>query len=1409
MGSTRAHSLFYNLIWILVILTVVALSLLGGSRLESLALEQNVRCGMTEHAHTEDCYAGSVLTCGHKAHTHSSDCYLVLLEDNDINRLLQTVSGTKDKSLESVIDSTLIRTLQTNEPTSPTEETVGETVSDLEESQTVVLNQALEDTVVLAAAEGTTARANVSVTPVTGSRAINLYLYIVDENGAGSWQCVDTSLQYTNTFEGFLIFGTYYKTIDPNTIETKIADITGASASAYAMFYGSDSSKTAAVNEEVDGTESWTFGEGSRNGTTEINVYLHTGGTTSATDSNALRCGVVTYIDTDGTEISTAIRPLGSITLNAADTGYVWQDQNGNRYNGGTAVNLTKSLTLTKVQDKITVTWQGQDATTTEEKEPDSSGSATFTVPAVKDGYIWVKQGTAQKVSGTVTISANTTYTEVPAYLTVTYLDEAGNLLKETVYAYGSSFTVETPPADCVWVSGDGEAYRANDQVGPLLQPLTLQAAGSVWATYRYADGTTESSSAVSPGTTVTLPSLSGANVWLDENGNQYSGGAQVVLTGHMTFTEYVPLTITYNVDFPVRNGTNNFDGVNYDGSTGTFASDYTKPTITYGNQTTETTLSFTVAGVSHRALPVSEETVLIDNLRSGTMYSRYPVRFLGWDTNGDGTADVDADALLSWEQLQTLAGTDNALTFTGIWDHAIVNTVNFFLLYTSAADQMGSTDTADYTESVFTTTMNGSEKAVAMNITPQNDDDAYVIDQTVIRPMYGYGENKTRWMTEFPTDAEVFQFLKDSNKYTGMIQVQNETIDINDLNTEEYVIRWCKTTLYSTGSGWHIDGKIVKKQGKITVEKVFGGESEAITQAKSGFYIVAQNGVLDANGNFVPMDQDANTENDTRYRQVILVLDQSTATSLQSQYPNADFLTYDSVTNDATYTWLLEGVYTNEYWRVAEYPPEVTGYSYYAEYSVYDSDGNRFSTSEFGTQASVVGKTYALDEDPDQGMMVDFKNYYYEIDSIVLKKEDANTGNGIPGTQFEILQDGRMLKFNLEDGVYRQTPDGTTSLITTGDMGFAVITDFSYLYGDSADLSERKGDITVREAVAPAGYDLAPDIVLGLDAAQENVVIKALQGVTTSEDWSDHAEIPNNETLVVKDHTTSKISVTVHKVWDTGRGDGESVQIVLQANNRNAALAIPGLQNVQVELSAANNWTHTWTDLPPYMNGEEVVWGVKEVLVNGEIQTDSGNFENWVVSYSPGVPADVDQDGDTDWSFTVTNTLRRPMLVLKKTDMTGMPIAGVSFSLEEVIYSGGSWQPVSGTATVTEVTGADGSLTFDNLVAGAYYRLTETKLPIGYCQGLEPVIITENGDGLVQKVTVDTGTLVEGELKDTYIRYTNPYNITVCNEAIEPLPNTGGLGTQVYTQSGLLLILLAAALYLYKTKRRREDVPS
>ena len=492
----------------------------------------------------------------------------------------------------------------------------------------------------------------------------------------------------------------------------------------------------------------------------------------------------------------------------------------------------------------------------------------------------------------------------------------------------------------------------------------------------------------------------------------------------------------------------------------------------------------------------------------------------------------------------------------------------------------------------------------------------------------------------------------------------------------------------------------------------------------------------------------------------------------------------------------------------MTEFPKEVGGYSYYAEYSVYDSDGELTAVAEYGTRASVVGKTFALDEDPDQGMTVEFTNYYYDSNSILLKKEDAATGLGIEGAGFNFIQKDKILSFvENSSGYYSQDPDADNQDIKTDTNGYVTIDHFSYQFGVNQNANNR-GSILIRESIVPEGYGWAATIDLELDN-QNNVYIAEMTTVDGQRidpgEWSKYAELPRNDVLIIKNHVTELISVTANKVWSTNV-PADSVQVVLQANGQNAANIFPGLKNAQVKLSAANNWTYTWEKLPRYAGGQVVRWGIKEVVVgNAPTLSDGVTFANWIPSYSSGTGTDTDGDGDVDnWSYTVTNYSKSPKLIVSKVGVADEGLPGAVFTLEQVELKQNGWQRVSGTSPISQTTDDSGMLTFENLVGTYTYRLTEVKAPAQHIILIDPLVFTVDGDGRIQKLD-DTGQPVP--ITGEFLKHPSAYNLVIKNLITVEMPETGGSGTPVYWLCGMALML--TALLLYKLPMRKEDLNS
>ena len=99
--------------------------------------------------------------------------------------------------------------------------------------------------------------------------------------------------------------------------------------------------------------------------------------------------------------------------------------------------------------------------------------------------------------------------------------------------------------------------------------------------------------------------------------------------------------------------------------------------------------------------------------------------------------------------------------------------------------------------------------------------------------------------------------------------------------------------------------------------------------------------------------------------------------------------------------------------------------------------------------------------------------------------------------------------------------------------------------------------------------------------------------------------------------------------------------------------------------------------------------------------------------------------------------------------------------------------------------------LVLEGIINAGTYTLTEIKAPSGYIKLAESITITVGSDG----VTVSGP---EGKVtcaKDDH----NVYVITVQNEVIYELPSTGGLGIYWYMVGGILLMLVAALMYIKK----------
>ena len=1192
----------------------------------AVALEQEIRCGIEEHTHTDSCYDGDFLKCGKSAHTHDGNCYIVLLKENDINTILTLLGNNDNHSLEYVINDTMAMALNFNanlnsievpedgsvELSQDTLAQLNTTISDKEELPDIVLNEGINTPQNLTSDENS--QQNITVTPQQTPQQIpqqTLQQIQTQQNGATTLAIGDDPV----TDE---MIGNIYVYLDNSWQFIGTVPISRVSSGYYYSVQVSTAQLVQAVNE-VLGTE-YTYQSfdvaASRYSSRSFTRYtVSEGQTTIATSQSSTNSQRARYI-----------RLLKK---------------------GATNVNSTEFAFNT-----VTFNYPDKDS----ESQIVRSGS-TVTLPQGK--FLWVSGNNTYDAGQTVTITSKTTFTAVPLYT----------------------------------------------------------------VTYQYLDGSTTQES-VTEGSEITLPR---GNFEWKEGETIYPGGTTFTISKDTSFIAVPPyLKINYDVAFP------NVSGVTVS----------TKPTLA-GLTGTTATDGYT-EGSSATIRNVSQQSVEGKVNGNTTGLSRV-IQFRGWKIANTDII-LQPNTTLIWDELLKYA-TETEIDLIAVWEYNALQTASFFIRFDSVAvDTEGNItgqDTNKYTKEIFSAYVGGVDISLGTGnlqtkygIADTTSDNSFEADQK-IRALYGERTDGV-WLSAFPSDDYVFENLVQYAN-TGYLSVDGVAVKAEDLNNREYAIRWY--VFKSQDDAWHIDGKLVRKEGLIHVYKTFAGNKELIAEAKTDFYIDAT-------------DVTAGTN-------TILTLDNRT--------------TYDPITD--TYMWEITNVDYGELWTITEHPhlfadPGVD-FGVYSEYTVMDAHGDQSITGS-GTSLTVSGMTYALDEGTDEVLRAEFTNIYNKSNSIVIKKQDALTGVSIGGATFRLVQNGTPLKFNYNaqtDSYEYDAQNGTHTVLSGTSNGYFEISiqDFSY------DL----GNIIVEEVSAPTGYSPIGNIEIGYTDDEKTIGILG----------GNSEMIKYINGILIVGNSTDVMSVTAQKQWDCPQNEWQPVTVQLLANNKLVTTVIAGVEP-QVVLNGENGWQHTWTNLPIYVNGAKIEWSIKETIIGTEHAKADGSFVNWLAAY--GIPIQsTDEDGNPHITLTVTNTTKRVMLRLTKTDLgKSMQLSGATFLLEAVDAED---NVIPTEIAKTETTGDAGTLIFDNLKCGVRYRLTEQIAPDGYMKLSEYVYFTINEDGTV---SVEENFYAQAG--------STAYNITVKNAKYVDLPNSGGNGNSMFYALGFMLIALALGIYINSLRKRR-----
>lgn len=142
------------------------------------------------------------------------------------------------------------------------------------------------------------------------------------------------------------------------------------------------------------------------------------------------------------------------------------------------------------------------------------------------------------------------------------------------------------------------------------------------------------------------------------------------------------------------------------------------------------------------------------------------------------------------------------------------------------------------------------------------------------------------------------------------------------------------------------------------------------------------------------------------------------------------------------------------------------------------------------------------------------------------------------------------------------------------------------------------------------------------------------------------------------------------------------------------------------------------------------------------------------------------------------------------------IPVPGAEFTLT---HDTGKCSVCRGDGTsigtidqVTAISGTDGKVSFTKIPSGHVYTLEETGVPDGYHTSGEMYQVTVAYDEVTVTVTDKAGNTLD-------------WNGKIVNQTTYALPETGGVGTWMYTTGGAALVALWILMYSNKRGRRRN----
>lgn len=572
--------------------------------------------------------------------------------------------------------------------------------------------------------------------------------------------------------------------------------------------------------------------------------------------------------------------------------------------------------------------------------------------------------------------------------------------------------------------------------------------------TIKYANGT-QTTVEVRKGSTYTLDTKLRWKV----GDTTYDGGSNITVNEDIIIEEVDEITIIYTVD----------TSTTATGLGTEFLFDGTPIPTVQGSTTYTTTVKYEQGTTIEK---LSDNYITPYNKNETVSKDRAVLSFKAWKVNGT-SSEVNAEDSLTWEQLYNYA-VNGEINLTTIWNSAYgtYNFVNFYIHYKSIAEDSTEggivTDRpkSNYTPSLWASYVGNANNKTA-NIADEKSDNSFTVNKT-IRALEGDKGDASTFIYSIPSDEYIIEQLK-SYAEEGKFYVDEQKVNADELDSEHYEVRWY--VFKHENSCWHVDGKLVRKEGKMVVTKTFTGSKSAIetvtgysfdtkTSSTNTDYNIKITGG-DTSIRLYPQegiyycDIDEHTHNDDCYdeagqlictkeehthnegtcskvSQAVTVKDETTTSTIKEEDGTEKTVT----TYLLTYTWEVDVKYGIKY-ILTEQQYNTDKYIVYANYNIIDPESTRFK------------KVYNKDG-----------TYYYQTDE---------NGNFVPEytNQSKATTDGDTINYVI--GVNNYAIDSTEEL----DYSKIINVNFRNTYVPESSITIKKQDSITNNGLSGAVFSL------------------------------------------------------------------------------------------------------------------------------------------------------------------------------------------------------------------------------------------------------------------------------------------------------------------------------------------------